>query len=67
MQIISSNNNGLQMQKGYALAIITDNGKIIKSGVAVELMVFEAMMAYTIDTFCARFKSIDPYYFKDPK
>ena len=28
MQIIFSNNDGLQMQKGFALAIITNQGKI---------------------------------------
>ncbi|WP_028834974.1 MULTISPECIES: hypothetical protein [unclassified Pseudoalteromonas] len=67
MQIISSNNNGLQMQKGYALAIITNKGKIIQSGMVVELMVFEAMMDQTIKTFCARFTGIDPNYFKEPK
>ncbi|MAJ41367.1 MAG: hypothetical protein CMK62_15005 [Pseudoalteromonadaceae bacterium] len=67
MQIISSNNNGLQMQKGYALAIITNKGKIIQSGMVVESMVFEAMLAHTIETFCSKFTSIDPNYFKEPQ
>jgi len=36
-------------------------------GVFVELMVFEAMLDHIIKTFCARFTSIDPNYFKEPK
>jgi hypothetical protein len=54
--LISAENDRLCVMNGYKIAIIDENGNVVKQGVSVEKDVFDAMTAQVIETFCKRFK-----------
>jgi hypothetical protein len=65
LRLISSSNDKLQIAPGFSLAIIDENGRIIRQGNSVSDDVFNAMKTQVIERFCSRFSAFTETDFKE--
>lgn len=65
--LISTSNDGLIIAKGFKLAIVDGNNKVVISDKAVQNVVFKALASQVIQSFCNRFKSFTEDDFKQPR
>lgn len=61
---ISASNTELKVRSGFSLAIIDNDGEIIKRGNCVSNEVFEAVATQVVESFCKKFKAFTETDFK---
>ncbi len=64
INLIKASNSELLLAPGYSLAIIDENGKIVRQGPGVRTEVFDAMSAQVIKRFCEKFRGFTEADFK---
>lgn len=62
--MISATNNSLCLEKGYSLAIVDHNGKVIRQGDNLNKDIFDALSAQVVKSICSRFTAINEADFK---
>jgi hypothetical protein len=65
--LIIASNTELKLSNGFKLAVIKDDGQIVKRGHCVSKAIFEAMSTQVIESFCSRFSAFTEADFKEHK